>query len=68
MKLGINNYASIEIDKEYFSKNCKMNLIDDSQDKTCYLYIYVIQSRMSMKYHRIYNKCKKFFEYWYYIT
>ena len=52
MKLGINNYASIEIDKEYFSKNCKMNLIDDSQDKTCYLYIYVIQSRMSMKYHR----------------
>ena len=52
MKLGINNYASIELDREYFSKNCKMNLIDDSQDKTCYLYIYVIQSRMSMKYHR----------------
>ena len=52
MKFGINNYASIELNKEYFSKNCQINLINYSEDKTCYLYIYIIQSKMSMRYHR----------------
>ena len=52
IKLGIDNYASIELNKEYFEKNCKKNINSEIQDKTCYLYIYVIQSKLSMKYHR----------------
>ena len=52
MKFGIDNYASIELDKEYFDRNCKINLNIELQDKTCNLYIYVIQSRISMRYHR----------------
>ena len=52
IKLGIDNYASIELNKEFFEKNCKKNINTEILDKTCYLYIYVIQSKSSMKYHR----------------
>ena len=52
MKLNIDNYASIELDNTYFQKNCPKNTNLDFIDKTCYLYIYVIQSRLSKKYHR----------------
>ena len=52
MKLNIDNYASIELDNTYFQKNCPKNTNLELIDKTCYLYIYVIQSRLSKKYHR----------------
>ena len=52
MKLNIDNYASIELDNTYFQKNCPKNTNLELTDKTCYLYIYVIQSRLSKKYHR----------------
>ena len=52
MKLSIDNYASIELNKDYFQRNCIKNTNVDVIDRTCYLYIYVIQSRLSKKYHR----------------
>ena len=52
MKLNIDNYASIELDNTYFQKNCPKNDNSEFIDKTCYLYIYVVQSRLSKKYHR----------------
>ena len=52
MDLSIDNYASIEINDVYFNKNCKKNTNVDFIDKTCFLYITVIQSKNSLKYHR----------------
>ena len=51
MKFSIDNYASIELNKDYFDRNFKQNMMTE-YDKSIYLYIYVIQSRLSMKYHR----------------
>ena len=52
MKLSIDNYASIELDQRYFQMNCARNTIMELTEKTCYLYIYIVQSRLSKKYHR----------------
>ena len=51
-KLSIDNYASIELDQGYFQRNCIKSPNINLLDKTCYLYIYIIQSRLSKKYHR----------------
>ena len=57
MKLSIDNYASIELDQRYFQMNCRsvnnaLNTLNDIPEKNCNLYIYIIQSRLSKKYHR----------------
>ena len=52
MKFGIDNYDSIEINKEYFERFWKNNINTAFEDKSRYLYIYIVQSRLSMKYHR----------------
>ena len=52
MKLNIDTYASIELDNLYFQKYCAKKINVEFNDKSCYLYIYVIQSRLSKKYHR----------------
>ena len=49
----IDNYASIELKKDYFEKNCIKNDINNQiTEKTCNLYIYIIQSQNSKKYHK----------------
>ena len=51
-RLGINNYVSIELNKQYFEKNCLKRETTYIEDRSCPLYIYVIQSESSKKYHR----------------
>ena len=51
IRLNIDNYASIELNKQFLgSYYIKSN--NDFNSKNCYLYIYVLQSRLSKKYHR----------------
>ena len=52
LRLNINNYASIGLYSGYFQQYCKKREIIDVEDKSCSLYIYVIQSRSSIKYNR----------------
>ena len=52
MRLGINSYASIELFRGYFEQNCIKKENTEIDDKNCYLYIYVVQSKNSRKYHR----------------
>ena len=52
LRLNINNYASIGLYSGYFQQYCKKREIIDVEDKSCSLYIYVIQSRSSRKYNR----------------
>ena len=52
MRLGVSNYASIELYKGYFEQYCIKRGMPESEDKFCYLYIYVVQSKSSRKYHR----------------
>ena len=64
-KIGINNYASIELDQTYFrnfcikknqNQNINYNLNQNMNDnynelpKSCSLYIYIVQSKYSIKY------------------
>ena len=51
-RLSIDNYASIELNRGYFERNCQKNTMMEYTDKTCYLYIYIVQSKVSKKYHR----------------
>ena len=45
--------SSIELKKDYFEKNCIKNDINNQiTEKTCNLYIYIIQSQNSKKYHK----------------
>ena len=50
-RLKINNYASIELFRDFFEQNCKKKERTDVDDKSCNLYIYVVQSESSKKYH-----------------
>ena len=52
MRLGINSYASIELFRGYFEQNCMRKQTTEFEDKSCSLYIYVVQSKNSRKYHR----------------
>ena len=52
LRLNINNYASIGLYSGYFQQYCKKREIIDVEDKSCSLYIYVVQSRSSRKYNR----------------
>ena len=52
MRLGINSYASIELFRGYFEENCMRKQTSEFDDKSCALYIYVLQSKNSKKYHR----------------
>ena len=49
-RLKINNYASIELFRDFFEQNCKKKERTDVDDKSCNLYIYVVQSESSKKY------------------
>ena len=48
----IDNYASIELKKDYFDRSCIKNDVNQYTEKTCNLYIYVLQNGNSIKYHR----------------
>ena len=52
MRLSVSNYASIELFRGYFEQYCIRREITEVDDKTCSLYIYVVQSKSSRKYHR----------------
>ena len=52
MRIGINSYASIELFRGYFEQNCIKKENAEIDDKSCSLYIYVVQSKSSRKYHR----------------
>ena len=53
IKTGINDYASIDLYQNFFEQKCIFNNRNDTnKDKSCDLYIYVIQSIQSRKYHR----------------
>ena len=51
MRFGINNFVSIELFRGYFEQNCKKNERPEIESNSCPLYIYVIQSKSSRKYH-----------------
>ena len=50
--LSINNYESIELFFDFFNKKCKKKENTDADDKSCALYIHVVQSRTSKKYQK----------------
>ena len=52
IRSGIKDYASIELYKGFFEQKCLKKETTGTEDKTCYLYIYVIQSIQSRKYLR----------------
>ena len=52
LKISIDNYASIQLSKHYFERACMKNLMNELTEKAWYLYIYVLQSRLSIKYHK----------------
>ena len=54
-KLGINNYVSIELGQSYFRSvlgNIKNNNNNNEIPNTCNLYIYIVQSKSSIKYQK----------------
>ena len=52
LRLGINNYASIELYKYYFEQYCIKKESIEIEDKSCPVYIYVVQSKSSIKFHK----------------
>ena len=52
MRLNVDDYSSADFDRGYFDKFCIKPNVVDYTDKSCYLFIYIIQSRLSKKYHR----------------
>ena len=52
MRLDISSYASIELYKGYFEQYCMRRVMSEIEDKICYFFIYVVQSKSSRKYHR----------------
>ena len=52
MLFAINNYDYIELSTKYLEKSCAKKNMGYAEDNNCYLYIYVIQSRTSRKYHK----------------
>ena len=52
MLLSINNYDSFELYKGFFEQNCIKKEFSEIEDKTCTLYIYVLQSKSSRRYHK----------------
>ena len=52
-KININNYGAIELNNYYFNNFCLKNKnINNKEQKTCQLYIYIVQSKASLKYQR----------------
>ena len=52
LRLSINNYASIELYRGYFEQHCQKRETSEIEDKSCSLYIYVVQSKSSRKYNK----------------